>query len=83
MCAGYQWSPLRGGLPTPAGEVQAEAGHPRGPGHDHAHHHALPAARGGREQRRFFFQCSGFKLPGWIRIRMWNPDPEPDSEIEQ
>ena len=25
---------------------------------------------------------SGFKSPGWIRIRIRNPDPDPASEIE-
>ena len=24
----------------------------------------------------------GFKLPGWIRIRIRNPDPNPESEIK-
>ncbi len=45
-CSGYKRTTLCSGLQASAGEVQAEAGDPSGPGHDHSHYHALPAKRG-------------------------------------
>jgi hypothetical protein len=46
FCSGDERAAVCGGVQATAGEVQAEAGDPRGPGHDHPHHHALPAQRG-------------------------------------
>ena len=43
---GQQRAALCGGLPQQGGQGQAHSRHARGAGHDHAHHHALPAARG-------------------------------------
>jgi hypothetical protein len=46
FCSGYERAAVCGGLQAAAGEVQAEARDPRGPGHDHPYYHALPAQRG-------------------------------------